>query len=249
MKYWSLVGLAPLLAGGAACAPDAKAPANAVAPVSPSAPAAAASYPAMAPIEQYRIANAQDEIALARSSAPPSISGDADVLVLGGHGYETAIKGKNGFVCIVQRAWATDFEDAEFWNPKLRSPNCFNAPGARSVLARYLTLTEWVLAGVSKSEMKERTKSALASHAFADPEPGSMCFMMSAQGVLNDADGHWLPHLMFFLPRGATASWGANLPGSPILAHEGGALDPDTVFMIPMQRWSDGSPAPEHKVR
>jgi hypothetical protein len=45
-------------------------------------------YPAMAPVEQYLIAKAQDEIALARSAAPPSISADAEVLVLGRHGYE-----------------------------------------------------------------------------------------------------------------------------------------------------------------
>ena len=43
------------------------------------------------------------EIVLARSAAPEAISRDADVLVLGQHGYETAVKGKNGFVCAVER--------------------------------------------------------------------------------------------------------------------------------------------------
>jgi hypothetical protein len=55
-------------------------------------------YPAMAPVEQYRIANREDEVRLARSAAPASISGDAQVLVLGSHGYETAVKGKNGYL-------------------------------------------------------------------------------------------------------------------------------------------------------
>jgi hypothetical protein len=36
---------------------------------------------------------------------PESISRDAEVMVLGRHGYEIAVKGKNGFVCIVQRSW------------------------------------------------------------------------------------------------------------------------------------------------
>src|SRR4029077_6786258 len=89
-------------------------------------------YPEMAPAEQYRIANREDEIALARSAAPPSISGDAEVLVLGSHGYETAVKGKNGFVCFVQRSWTAGFDDPEFWNPKIRGPNCFNPPAART---------------------------------------------------------------------------------------------------------------------
>ena len=61
-------------------------------------------YPSMAPLEQYLMADRNAEIALARSAAPPSISRDAEVMVLGSHGYETAVKGKNGFVCIVERS-------------------------------------------------------------------------------------------------------------------------------------------------
>jgi hypothetical protein len=76
----------------------------------------------MAPLAQYQMATVADETALARSAAPTSISGDADVLTLGSNGYETAVKGKNGFVCLVQRSWAAGFGEAEFWNPKLRAP-------------------------------------------------------------------------------------------------------------------------------
>ncbi len=54
-------------------------------------------YPSMRPIEQY-LMDRTAEIALARSAAPESISRDAEVLVLGRHGFETAIKGKNSFV-------------------------------------------------------------------------------------------------------------------------------------------------------
>lgn len=206
----------------------------------------AAPYPAMAPIERYRIANRDDEIALARSAAPPSISADADVLVLGSHGFDIAVKGKNGFVCIVERAWAAGFNDAEFWNPKVRAPNCFNAPAARTILAQYLKRTEWVLAGASRPEMIERTRAALADKTFRAPEPGSMCYMMSAQSYLSDKDTHWMPHLMFYLPRAAASLWGANLAGSPIVAFEGDDLDPVTVFLVPVRRWSDGAPAPDH---
>jgi hypothetical protein len=76
----------------------------------------AAVYPAMAPIAQYRISGRDDEIALARSAAPPSISVDADVLVLGDRGYVTAVKGKNGFICFVERSWDAGFDDPQFWN-------------------------------------------------------------------------------------------------------------------------------------
>jgi len=64
---------------------------------------AKAPYPKMAPISQYMMADRNAEIALARTAAPASISRDAEILVLGQRGYETAVKGKNGFVCLVER--------------------------------------------------------------------------------------------------------------------------------------------------
>jgi hypothetical protein len=139
-------------------------------------------YPAMAPVARYRIADPRDEIALARTAAPPSISADAEVLVLGKHGYETAVRGRNGFVCFVERSWAAGFDDAEFWNPKLRAPNCFNPPAARSVLPQYLQRTEWALAGIGRAQMLEKARAAFASHRFTAPEAGSLSFMLSRQG-------------------------------------------------------------------
>ena len=64
--------------------------------------------------------------------------------------------------------------------------------------------------------------------------------MMSKQGYLNDRAGHWHPHLMFFLPRTEALTWGADLPGSPLLA----ADDPEdrlTIFMVTVAKWSDGT--------
>src|SRR3984957_10507248 len=89
-------------------------------------------YPtSMAPLDQYLMGR-DAEIALARSAAPPSISQDATVMVLGRHGYETAVEGKNGFLCIVERSWAQSTDQTEFWNPKMRAPHCFNAQATRS---------------------------------------------------------------------------------------------------------------------
>src|SRR5690348_1748058 len=85
-----------------------------------------ASYPAMAPLDEYLIADANSEIALARSAAPASISDGAEVMVLGPKGYTTAVKGTNGFLCIVERSWGAGTDEPEFWNPKVRAPICFN---------------------------------------------------------------------------------------------------------------------------
>src|SRR5262245_15815398 len=93
---------------------------------------AQATYPKMAPTEQYLMDRAA-ETALARSAAPESISRDATVLILGRQGYETAVQGKNGFVCMVGRAWGAAFDWAEFWNPKVRAADWLNPQSARSI--------------------------------------------------------------------------------------------------------------------
>ena len=209
---------------------------------------AAEPYPQMAPIERYRSPSSEAEIALARSAAPPSISNDAEILALGDKGYETAVKGRNGFVCIVERAWANEFGDPGFWNPKLRGPICFNPASARSVLPAYLERTRRVLAGMSPAEMAEREKADVAAGRIRPPEIGSMCFMMSKDGYLGDeAGGPWRPHLMYFLPPMAPAQWGADRPGSPVLAAPS-AIDPVITFMVPVTNWSDGSPATPMKM-
>jgi hypothetical protein len=198
----------------------------------------------MAPIAQYRISVREDEIALARTAAPPSISADAEVLVLGDRGYETAVKGKNGFVCFVERSWDAGFDDPQFWNPKLRAPNCFNPPAVRTVLPQYVKRTEWVLAGVSKQEMKTKARSAIAANEFKSPEPGALSFMLSKNGyVSDDAAGPWLPHVMFFVPHGQAATWAAGVEDSPVIGKDGSDIEP-TVLFVPVRRWSDGSAAP-----
>lgn len=199
------------------------------------------SYPAMAPLEQYLIADRNAEIALARSAAPASISNDAEVLVLGRHGYETAVKGTNGFVCMVQRSWTAGIDDPDFWNPKLRAPICLNAPAVRSYLPLTIRKTDLVIAGSSKAQMFQAIETAIDKKELPSPEANAMSYMMSKQGYLNDRDGHWHPHLMFFVPLANAELWGAGQSGSPIIA----ANEPQsriTILLVPVQRWSDGTP-------
>ena|ERR1700722_5778379 len=203
---------------------------------------AKAPYPGMAPLDQY-LMERNAEITLARSAAPESISQDAGVMVLGRHGYETVVKGKNGFVCVVQRSWTAGIDDPDFWNPKLRAPICFNPPAARSYLPQTIRKTASILAARSKAQMFEDIKTALDRKELPPPEPGAMCYMMSKQGYLSDRDGHWHPHLMFFLPLTDPTTWGAGLPDSPVMGFKDteGRL---TVFLIPVGQWSDGTSAP-----
>ena len=159
----------------------------------------------------------QAEIALARTAAPPSIAAKADVLVLTSHGYETAVRGTNGFVCLVERSWNAAYNDTEFWNPKTRGPDCFNPPAVRTEIPQVLKQAQWALAGLSKQQIMEKTKAAVADHSFKPPEPGAFGFMLSKEGYLNHAHGPWYPHLMFFVSPNQVASWGPNVANSPTL--------------------------------
>ena len=212
-------------------------------PASALAQAAKPSYTAMAPLDHYLIPDEQAEIALARSAAPPSISGAAEVLVLRRNGYASAVKGSNGFVCIVERSWAKPTDDAEFWNARIRAPHCFNPAAAKTFLPIFLKKTELVLAGKSRPQILAATASALEKKELPALAPGAMCYMMAKQQYLSDDDKSWHPHLMFFAPADAGKSWGANLPGSPLIA----ANDPEeraTIFMVLAHTWSDGTPGP-----
>jgi len=197
-------------------------------------------YPGMAPIEQY-LMDRTAEIALARTAAPDSISRDAKVLVLGRHSFETAVKGKNGFVCIVERSW-TSTADPDFWNPKVRTPICYNAAAARSVLRRNLKRTDLILAGRTKAQVDEAIVAAVDKKELPPMEPGAMCYMMSKQGYGGDTVAHWPSHLMFFYSQTDPATWGAGLPGSPVLAMSDDQ-EHVTTFAIGVPRWSDGTEA------
>jgi hypothetical protein len=212
------------------------------------AQAASAPYPAMAAVVEYLAADQNTEIALARSAAPAALSRDATILVLGPHGYETAVKGTNGFVCVVERSWMNRFDSPEFWNPKMRSPVCLNPAASRSVLPYTIKRTDMVFAGLSPGQMMDRMKQAIQSKEMPALEPGAMSYMLSRGSNLGDSIGHWHPHLMFYSAKSDGADWGANLPGSPVLLDTELQNQPEPLntFLVPVGHWSDGSAAAEH---
>ena len=207
--------------------------------------AAKPAYPAMAPLDQYLISDEQSEMALARSAAPSSISDGAEVMVLTPKGYKIAVKGTNGFLCMVERSWGQGTDDAEFWNPKMRAPHCFNAQAARSFAPIYLMKTRLVLAGKSQAEIARAIATALDKNELPALEPGSMAYMMSKQQYLNDQGKSWHPHVMFYSPGDMTKNWAADDPNSPVMV----ANDPQervTVLFVLADKWSDGTAAPKN---
>src|SRR5579863_6381253 len=177
---------------------------------------AATPYPNMAPIGQY-LMDRDAEIVLARSAAPDAISHDASVIVLTRHGYETAVEGKNGWVCWVGRSWLGMFDHPEFWNPKIRAADCSNPAAARSVLPYAYKRTELLLAGHSKQEAIAAIKVAIDKKELPALEPGAMSYMMSKSSYLTDSGGHNMPHVMFYESVKDDAASSVDVANSPVM--------------------------------
>ena len=223
----------------------------------PKAAAQSDKYSKMAPVDQY-LMERNAEILLARSAAPDSISSDATVLILGRQGYETAVRGKNGFVCMVERSWMAQFDSPEFWNPKIRGAECLNRQAARSILPIADLRTRMVMAGHSKAEIVSALKAAFDNKQLPDLESGNIVFMMSKSAYLYDAGDHNGPHLMFFTALKDGKDWGAGASGSPVVSgpywflsskepSQAKGLPPILVFAVEVAKWSDGTAAPMHQ--
>lgn len=203
----------------------------------------------MAPVDEYLIADRTAEIALARTAAPAAISSAATIMVLTRRGYEKAVDGTNGFVCFVDRAWTSPFDDPEFWNAKNRSPTCMNAPAARSVLPIEMRQTALALGGLTREAIEAKMKESIAKREFGPPETGAMSYMMAKTQYLNSHAVHWHPHVMFYMPGDMDgAAMGANLPADSAIYGggsdmPGGGRMPYTIFYVPVPHWSDGTPA------
>lgn len=202
-----------------------------------------AQYTSMAPLHLY-LDDRDTEIAMARSAAPDTISRDASVLVLTDHGYVTAVEGKNGFVCVVERAWMSPEDSKDFWNPKMRGPICFNPPAARSILPATYERTKLAIAGKSKSEIIAANKQAYDTKELPPLEPGSMSYMMSKRAYLTATGGN-LAHIMIYTPHVDPATWGSDVPNSPIMLNpQFKDVAPIDVWVVGVGKWSDGTAAP-----
>jgi hypothetical protein len=208
--------------------------------------ACAADYSKMAPLDQYLMSPAA-EIALAKSAAPPSISDKATVLVLTRKGYETAVKGSNGFVCAVERSWMAQYEFPQFWNPHMRGALCYNPVAVRVILPYTVRRTALVLEGEhDKAALDAAIKADMVRHSLPPLEPGALTYMMSRQQFLNDEAHNWVPHLMFYFPRSDAATWGADKDDAPPMLNPQFQRSSEqiSVVMVPVKHWSDGTPAP-----
>jgi hypothetical protein len=212
----------------------------------------------MAPIDAYLLDRAT-EISLAKSAAPDAIAKDATVLVLTRTGYETAIKGTNGFVCYVGRGFGGAPDWPERWDPRILAAACDNPPAVRTMTALLKLRTALTLARKSDTEVMDRIKAALRTRKIPPLEAGAMCYMMSRNAYLSAQGEHNMAHVMFYVPARDGTTWGANQPGSPVIGgnywyllpgHDAdiAALPPISVFLVATSTFSDGTPVASHSM-
>lgn len=225
-------------------------------PASTRAQAAERPYPKMLPLAQY-LMERDAAIALARSAAPQGISKDASVLVLTPKGWETAVQGTNGFVCMAGPAWTASIDFYDVWSPKQRGAICLNPAAVRSILPIFRKLTQMTLAGVTSVDGRVAgIQEAYAKKEIPPVEPGAMSYMMSRDAYLSHLGMHNLCHVMFFLPIKDPAELNANDSDAPISSTSMWFSDPDKpdsprnkelpplrVVPIEVPYWSDGTPA------
>ncbi|HEY6807646.1 MAG TPA: hypothetical protein VI160_02570 [Gemmatimonadales bacterium] len=203
---------------------------------------AAQQAPDLAP---YLMADRDSEVALARSAAPSAVTANATVLVFTRTGFVEAAHGGNGFTCLVMRSFGAAPDDPAFWRPSIRGPMCLNPPAVRTVLPPLLAQVGWALAGATPAQLKAKIAQGYAAKTFPMPAAGALVYMLSPhQHLSDDADPHWMPHLMFYYDRSVTAAaLGAGGFTAPVIdAVAGDPSSPVQVIYVPVRTWSDGTP-------
>lgn len=185
------------------------------------APAIPAAVCAQADGAAYQRLPEAEEIALARSAAPETVSADATVWVLREGTFQIAVDGTNGNHCFVQRS-----------QPPSLEPICFDAEAAATILPWEFEHFALRTAGLTRAEVEERLAGAIGSGELPMPARPAMSYMMSSAQRLYDPEsgrsvGNWMPHLMLFVPylthediglAGPTATLSIARAGTP-LAH------------------------------
>ena len=184
------------------------------------------------------------ETALAKSAVPAHLSDGAAIWLLTPTGYQQSASGSNGFQCLVQRGWSSPFviEDV-FFDPRLVAPICFNEEAAKTAMVEYFRRTELVLQGMAREEVAKQVLAEMGGGTIPLPSRTAVAYMLSPQQWIGSQVERWMPHVMVYGPQLRQGDIGANGldSGMPLVfEHNGG---PMATIVIPVPRWSDGTPA------
>ncbi len=173
------------------------------------------------------------EIALARSAAPDNVSSRATIKILSSSGYKEAVKGDNGFTCIVMRGWSVPFTRKPEYNGKIRAPICYDPVASRTVLPYQELCAKLGLEGKDVETINREVAMAYALGELPKMETTAFTYMWSADQNVGPA-GHWHPHMMVYAPYYTDEMLGRNDPASmaPFVSPDAGT--PFAIVIIPV---------------
>jgi hypothetical protein len=178
-----------------------------------------------------------EEVVLARSAAPPSISANARVLMLADSGWVAVAHGSSDVTCVVNRSWNRSVE-----------PHCYDAEGSATVMCIELHRNWLRHRGRPEVDVDREIAAMIQRGALRLPRRPAMSYMMSPRQILHDDSGRyvgrWRPHIMLYYPKLTNAAVG--LPARPdmLIGMVAGEGTPESSLIIIMSAYSDGSKSP-----
>jgi hypothetical protein len=184
-----------------------------------------------------------DEIALALTAAPASITAGAAVYIFRDGKFAKVRDGSTGWVCAVGR------------DPRVKpiavAPQCYNPEGARTSMQEGMLRAQLWSRNVSNTEIQREVDAAFQRGTLQPPSKPVMIYMMSSHQVLESFQGDsewttgaWHPHIMIYLPH-ATADQFAldeqNQAGPVSVSSD--AKGVQLVVIVP--HWADSPASPD----
>lgn len=177
-----------------------------------------------------------EDVALALSAAPSTLTPGADVYAWHDDHYIKARTGTSGVACIVSR------------DKRLNGvfPMCFDPEGAHTLMQEEMMKTELFAQGLSDSTVQQRVDAAYADGTLHHPDKPAITYMMSSrQNLINyqtagdKSVGAWHPHVMIYLPHTSADQFalGAESNQGPVSIPFGDAGGSQMVIQVP--HWAD----------
>lgn len=142
-----------------------------------------------------------EEIRLAMSAGPPTVSQHADVYLFGPAGFEKAIDGTNGWACLVVRVAA---------NRSQLAPHCLNPFAEQSVLPAFLLEAELQRKGWDQVAITAEMDRQFASGDIPTPSGPAYAYMLSKGQRLGSNGENFKPHFMLYVPNVTNADIGGD---------------------------------------
>lgn len=164
--------------------------------------AVGSAVPLLAQGPGYPELSRDDELRLALSAGPPSISREAELWVMGARGFEKAVAGSNGWACLVVRNATNRIQLA---------PHCLNPDAVASVLPAFRMEAELQAQGLGGEEVSARMDQAWKEGSLPIPSGPAHAYMLSKGQRVGPQGGNFRPHFMLYVPWATNASIGGDL--------------------------------------